>query len=480
MKRGKFATVERLKFLLLILFLAVCLSSCSRSDKTSRNSETDSPKNSKEKIESEVVPQTPEEPSDKNEIKSHDAENPQTIHVFIENSGSMNGYINADSDFQMAIGRVIQLMKGYYKNIRVYYINKTAKEGIPREGEDVYKFVKKMLEKPNFTTSGTGKKDPGTASTDLNEVLTRVLNDVDESNTAILISDFVYSLPSTNGVTKSLLYDCQNQTMAAVWNKVKQLNGLLAANIIQFNSNFDGNYWSWKNPVGKQHAIKLNCPRPYYMGVFGTDANVRYFNDKISISELKGYKNEYTLSGRDVSDSKYTVIPSKYKKGISFRYDKSNAIHAIKEVKKTLDSYQLGVCIDLSSFSIPESDKTEPFNYEVYEGDYKIISVNKLDHKDLSHPEDKKVAENCTHLVILESDVKTPTDFSFGIKRTIPKWIAETSSDDDSGIKNDESEQSKTFGIKYFVDGISDAYRQYAKDKNKAHLVDWKVKIEKD
>ena len=46
----------------------------------------------------------------------------QKIHIFIENSGSMNGYINSASDFQMAIGRAIQLMKYQYgdDNIKTY------------------------------------------------------------------------------------------------------------------------------------------------------------------------------------------------------------------------------------------------------------------------------------------------------------------------------------------------------------------------
>ena len=43
------------------------------------------------------------------------------------------------------------------------------------------------------------------------------LDSVDENNTAILISDFIYSLPSTDGVTTALLYGCQNLTMSAFY-----------------------------------------------------------------------------------------------------------------------------------------------------------------------------------------------------------------------------------------------------------------------
>ena len=130
----------------------------------------------------------------------------QTLHVFIENSGSMNGYINNASDFQMAVGRAIQLMKFKYdqENIKTYYINTKVSEKVRPDGTDLYAFVQEMLERREFTRTG------GTASTDLNDIVKNVLGYVDESNTAILISDFIYSLPSTNGVTTSLLYKCQN------------------------------------------------------------------------------------------------------------------------------------------------------------------------------------------------------------------------------------------------------------------------------
>lgn len=401
-----------------------------------------------------------------------------TLHVFIENSGSMNGYINNASDFQMAIGRAIQLMKFKYgkENIKTYYINQKVREQQIPADTDIYKFVQKMLEQCNFTTSGTGKTDNGTVSTDLNAIVETVLDYVDENNTAILISDFIYSLASTDGVTTSLLYDCQNLTMSAFLERAKDLpNIVLAANLIQLYSDFNGKYWHWQKPTGTGY-VNLNCSRPYYMCVLGTDNNVKKFNRDISISELKGYKNQFTISNKDVSKIDYTVFDTKYKKG-SYRHAKDGAIHTITNVSKnSIGQFELGIGIDLSAFSMSETDKLDPANYNVDKGNYKIDRIEVIDTNKLGSPLDKVLVRNnhCTHAIIL-SCTGFPNDISISIKRELPHWIRQTSSTDDRKIADDTNEQLRTFGIEYFVEGISDAYKYLAIDKDNFMRINIKV-----
>lgn len=397
------------------------------------------------------------------------AKRTQVLHVFIENSGSMNGYINKASDFQMAIGRAIQLMKFHYgeDNIKTYYINQNVREQQRPDGTDVYNFVKKMLDKKDFTTSGTGKKDRGTTSTDLNEIVKQVLDYVDEDNTAILISDFIYSLSSTNGVTTSLLYDCRNLTMSAFLQATNKLhNTSLATNLIQLYSNFDGKYWHWEKPTGNNY-VTLNCPRPYYICVLGIDDNVKEFNRDITIDELIGYKNQFTISNKDVSKANYTVFDTKYKKG-TYKHVNSSAIHGVTKAKKSnIDEFELGIGIDLSDFSMSETDKLDIANYNVETGNYTIERIELIDTTKLATPIDKKLVRDnhCTHAIIV-SCTGFPNDLSISIKRDLPLWVRQTSSIDDRQIATDESEQKRTFGIAYFVEGISDAYKHLATDKN--------------
>lgn len=396
---------------------------------------------------------------------------PQTLHVFIENSGSMNGYINKASDFQMAIGRAIQLMRFKYgeANIKTYYINQNVRECARPEGTDIFNFVKKMLEKKDFTTSGTGKADRGTTSTDLNEIVKRVLGYVDENNTAVLISDFIYSLSSTNGVTTALLYDCQNLTMSAFLQKTTALpqNVSLATNLIQLYSNFEGKYWTWAQPTGTGY-VSLNCARPYFMCVLGTDENVKEFNHDITIDELRGYKNQFTISNKDVSKANYTVLDTKYRIGSFKHSNKENSVHALTKAKKNnVNAFEFGIGIDLSDFSMSESDKLDPANYKIEQGDYQIAKIELIDTTKLVSPKDKMLIRNnhCTHAIVV-SCTGFPNNLSISIKRDLPLWVRQSSSVDDRNIRSDQQEQLKTFGLAYFVEGISDAYKYLAKDKS--------------
>ena len=395
----------------------------------------------------------------------------QTIHVFIENSGSMNGYINSSSCFQMAIGRAIQLMKFKYeqKNIKVYYINNVVSEQPIPDGEDIYLFVQKMLEHSEFSKDGS-------TSTDLNVIAKKVLGYVDEDNTAVLISDLIYSLSSTNGVTTNLLYNCQNLTMSAFLEKTKEMKGVsLATSIVQFFSDFNGKYWHWEKPTGRDY-VSLKCRRPYYMCIMGTDDNIKDFNRTVDIESLSGYENQFTISNKDISASAYTVFDTQYKKG-RYRHDKSDAIHSISKVAKDNNGeFELGIAIDLSDFTMSESDKLDPANYTVNRGNYSIVGIESIDTFKLISPTDKDLIRknHCTHAIKLSCN-GFPDDISISIKRQLPSWVSGTSSTDDRRIKEDEDEQSKTFGFFYFVNGISDAYNYLAKDKNNFMTLEIKV-----
>ena len=396
----------------------------------------------------------------------------QTLHVFIENSGSMNGYINSASDFQMAIGRCIQLMKFKYEeeNIKIYYINTNVFEQTRSDGEDIYTFVQNMLSKELFTSTGN------TSSSDLNDIIEKVLGYVEENNTAILISDFIYSLPSTHGVTTSLLYGCQNLTMSAFLEKTKEMkDSSLATNLVQLFSKFDGNYWHWANPTGSNY-VKLNCSRPYYLCIIGTDENVKCFNKSINIEELKGYKHQFTISNKSMANASYTVFDTGYKKG-NYRHDNPIAIHSIKKVKKTTnDEFELGIGIDLSNFTMSESDKLDTANYTINQGNYEIVRIEQIDILKLTNPTDKRLVidNNCTHVIVL-SCTGFPNDLSLSIKRKLPQWVTNTASTDDRRIASDTSQQSKTFGLEYFVKGVSDAYNYIATDKNNFLTINLKV-----
>lgn len=445
--------MKKLSHLLLLIIIACVFGACTRVGESRQTDDSDTT----------IVVSTQQSETKQTTQSQSRVSITQTLHVFIENSGSMNGYINSASDFQMAIGRAIQLMKFKYgeDNIKTYYINTKVSERERPQGTDIYTFVQQMLEKRQFTSAGS------TASTDLNDIIKKVLNYVDEDNTAVLISDFIYSLPSTSGVTPSSLYTCQNLTMSAFLEKTKDLpQGVsLATNLVQFYSNFNGHYWHWEKPTGNQY-VNLNCSRPYYLCVLGTDSNVKEFNKSIDVVSLRGYQNQFTISNKDISNTAYTVFDTKHKIG-SYRHGNDQAIHGITNARtNSRGDFELGIGINLSDFSMSESDKLDIANYTINRGNYEIKQIMLIDTTTLPNPTDKILVRNnnSTHAIILKC-TGYPNDISISIKRKLPSWVNNASSIDDRCIASDTNEQNKTFGLSYFVAGISDAYNYLANDK---------------
>lgn len=66
-------------------------------------------------------------------------------------------------------------------------------------------------------------------------------------------------------------------------------------------------------------------------------------------------------------------------------------------------------------------------------------------------------------------------DISISIKRKLPSWVSNASSTDDRCIATDTNEQTKTFGLSYFVAGISDAYNYLANDKQNFTTINIRV-----
>ena len=59
-----------------------------------------------------------------------------------------------------------------------------------------------------------------------------------------------------------------------------------------------------------------------------------------------------------------------------------------------------------------------------------------------------------THIVVIEGIDTNFRNTNLILKKSIPKWVIESSTDNDTGkISN-----TKTFGFKYLVEGIAEAY----------------------
>lgn len=383
----------------------------------------------------------------------------QIVNVYIENSGSMNGFINNASAFQDAIQRLIILLEHYYgsDNINLNYINSAVH---PFSGAIV-----RMLEPNTFRAAGN------VGSTNLNDIVRMVLRGVDENSISILVSDCIYSLVG-KGTTESLLSSCKNKTMSAFLEKAREHSDL-ATTIVRLTSHFKGSYWDYNHPSGKASQT-LDCDRPYYMCVIGTNANVGAFNNHIKVEEMRGYDDKYILSCSDFSNCSYSAMPNSHKLAM-FRVTGSAPFQTLERARPHGDIFQFAISADLSSIPMSEREKLKECNFGIIQGHYAVVDIHELDQNHM-HPTDRIIVENChlTHEIVISTD-QYPTDVIVGVKRNTPQWVIESNSTDDSIIQEDASEKLKTFGLKYFVEGIADAYKEVSPDKD--YITKFKITI---
>lgn len=380
------------------------------------------------------------------------------INIFIENSGSMNGFINSASGFQDAIQKMMVLLKYYYnaENIKLNYINTAVHpQQVPAKVQ-IEDFAVSMLSPNRFRRVGN------VHSTDLNDIVKMILKGVDENSVAILVSDCIYSIVG-NGTTETLLTGCKNKTMGAFLEKTKEYPDL-ATIIVRLSSHFSGHYWDCKHPSGQQYHT-LDCDRPYYICVIGTDANIKVFNEHINVDQMRGYENKYVLSSNDYSECNYSALTRTHNMAM-FRVKGSGPFKTLERARSHGNQFQFAIAADLSALPMSNAEKLDRRNYDVISGQYSITGVSVVDPIHM-HPIDKQLVEefNLTHEIIVSTN-QYPSDITVGVKRDIPQWVKNANSIDDTQIDNIDSEKVKTFGLEYFVQGISEAFKEVASDKD--------------
>lgn len=431
------------KFLIIISFIML-FTGCSRNP--SRQSRERGKVETKET--SELVTKTDVE----NQVFKPTPKFKPVVNIYIENSGSMNGFINELSEYQDAIQNMLAWLEYYYdtENIKLHYINERIILKENTTNATLLNFAQKMLSPAEFKSNGNG------ASTNLNSIIRMILDATDEKTISILLSDNIYSISGTQ-TAPVLLAECKNKTLQAFLGKSKELNKQhqqsLSTTIIQLYSQFNGNYWDYKHPTGRA-SQQLNCKRPYYMCIIGVNDLVSDFNNKFDVNEMNGYKNKYTLTEINALNPKCSVLANTYKTG-RFRKVNDTTIRDASNDKHK-DKFALALAVVLKDIPLSDDEKCDVDLFEVTEG-YVIDEIIKIDEATIA-PIDMQSSQNCTHIVKISTSNYNISSFKLTMKRMMPEWIAMSSSIDDTQIGVDADEQNKTFGLSYFVDGIKEAY----------------------
>jgi hypothetical protein len=386
------------------------------------------------------------------------------VNVYIENSGSMNGYVQGNTEFKGAIRDLLVMLKYYYdeKNLKINFINSAI---YPTNIEGNIVDFSKSLNTKTFKVGDT-------YSSNLNNIFKQILTKTSQNTISILLSDCIYSIKGNK--TEDLLSDQKSLTKDAFLTKFKNKEPL-ATTIMKLNSSFNGTYYDKDN---KKTQLN-NISRPYYISIIGSEKAMDNFNSNIEVSKNKveGFENKYNLTLKDYSkEVYYSVVNTKDDSGRynpDKAYKNNGAVQGIEDVSinsRNSSSFIFSVALDLSNVPIEDSYVSDKSNYSIREGDYTIKGIYKFDKKQLGASSINmlsKAKAEPTHYIVFESTKPNFTNLSFTLNKQIPNWVYTTSTNDDSNILKSPN---STFGIKYLIEGISEAYETQSKNNNYLEL----------
>jgi hypothetical protein len=403
------------------------------------------------------------------------------VKVYIENSGSMDGYVKGVTDFKDAIGKLLTKLKYHYdkENVKIFFINNDEKEKLRIENTTTDTNIGDFA---NYIDLNWKKYKRGN-NTNLNNIFKEILARTDSNTLSILFSDCIYSVG--NGSTINLLNYEKHTTMDAFLEKSKENNGNLATIIVKMKSKFDGFYYPY---TGDNKKFHFNGELPYYICVIANQTILADFNKNIKLKEgeIMGFDNKYIISAGSANDFYYSVLLSTDNIGRFKANRKASTkeyVHAIENVntrslkrRKENDSnkFAFAVAVDLKNIPVEEDYLLNSENYTLSNANFQVKEIKLVDKNKISANDWLRISvANPTHIIILEATGTAMSHVKVALKKQMPQWIENSNIIDDTD--KEKLKGNKTFGLKYWIEGITEAYQEiYPNDKS---FFEFEIKI---
>jgi hypothetical protein len=366
------------------------------------------------------------------------------VDVYIENSASMDGYVKGQTEFETAVYNLLGNFKtsDFCESLNLNYINKditfTKTNALQ---QDIQDFIER-LEPTTFKQRG-GER----GVSDLQKILQTVVEKVDDQNAAILVSDFVFS-PGKNTDASDYL---NNQQVGININFVEKMKKFdLAAIVIQLQSNFEGNYYDKTN-----QPIPLKSKRPYYIWFFGNRAHVKTILDKKIFDTVKGsYLNRIVFTPvKEAVPLDYKILLRPRIGDFKLEEGAKGGITdaAVSQDNKDRGLFGFNIAVNFSDSMQDANYFSDAANYRLSNSKYSLM-VEPM--TDAGNPATK----GFTHLLKLQTNELRDETLKIDVIGKIPSWVENSTSTDDASIGTNDAEKQKTFGLKYLIEGISDAF----------------------
>ena len=362
------------------------------------------------------------------------------VRIYMENSGSMNGYVTTNSQFKNALGHLITKADGFYSGTRIDFIN-----------QDIY-HTPMCDDLDNFVLNLTPQtmQVGNTSSTDINKIFKMILDHTSKDTISVLVSDCMYDVDNVGNLLSAAASSTTGTFMKAI-RRARDSKKEFGVIIMQCMSQFSGNYYE-----GNQ-SIPCQSERPYYVIVMGNMEQLTDFNKHMEFENtstgLPGMTHKYMLSSEPTWMLDHTtarIFSSNFNNAIRIQ-----AHHDGLNVRKlTVDHEQpnlnFAFGLGISQLFADDSYVLDKSNYDVEPSQYKITDVN-----------DKAKFTECDYfkhpimvqLVALGQNYVP--QITIKLKNQIPTWVEECSYNNRLGVL---PPTHQSYAIYEMVEGIYGAF----------------------
>ena len=346
------------------------------------------------------------------------------INFYIENSGSMYGYVGAGvgSDFRNTVYNYLtDINSGIFDGLHLNFINNIV---IPR-GSSIDDFIKKLEPSTFRVCGGNG------GATDIAEIVKRVFPS--ENDVSVLVSDCIISPGKGNNASEYLV---NQQTGIKGFLMHKKNLGQTGVVIYRMLGHFKGYYFDTVD-----HKKLYDGIRPYYIWVMGDIQHLKKMRE-ITEPKMKTQPDEICVISMGDTKLKYNIVPAggKYQISHSDRF----TIEKLKNVKTTHgERAVVKLNADFSKMLQDDSYLTDVSNYEVSDKKYRVDNVIKTGSNQ--------------YIITISSPVVTKGSVYVRLKNRPPQWVNRCS-DTDGGFPDPNAKLQKTYGLSYLIGGVYDAY----------------------
>jgi len=359
------------------------------------------------------------------------------INFYIENSGSMDGYVKGVTEFEQTIYSYLSDIKisGITDTLNLFYVNSKV---IPYDSIADIKVISRFIEK--LEPDEFRKRGGNRANTDISDVIKLVLKETQPNSISILVSDFIFSPEKTKNPEEYMLNQqigIKNSIAAQFLRKIDNA----AIVVYQLHSKFDGMFYYFDKTRGRELGKNYIGQRPFYLWLIGDVDNVAELFRQIPSDKFRGQSevNVFSL----VAGSKkvnYAVKPHSGNFNLSKQNPKTEIINLAKD--KRSGKVTFAVNVDLSNLLLDEAYLTNVENYELNKNNYQM-SIKTIPANEQGY----------THTLSFTSDRVSKGEVIIKLKKQVPQWIYDA--DDEDGSM---PELKKTYGLKYQIEGVYEGF----------------------